>query len=336
MRRRTAVVGLILASVVLVALVLGRVPWNSWRSLASLQRIDDLPLYVMHIYGDYGLGDFVSSETRTSITPAYPREQSEGWACSVFSAMGTENERVLGRNFDWHNHQALLLFTDPSDGYASASMVDVSYLQFPQNGATWIDRRRLLDAPYWPFDGLNEQGLAVGMMAVPHARDRIDPSRRTIGSLHAIRLMLDYAASVEQAIELLGQYNIDFEGGPPVHYLVADASGTSAVIEYIDGEMVFQYNDQTWQIATNFVVHDVRPKGADAPCWRYSHLYEELAHVNGRLTISQAMTLLSDVSQPNTMWSVVYNMVSGDISVVMDRQYDKLRSFALQAWSRAH
>ena len=336
MRRRTVIVGLILISVVVVALVLGRVPLLAWRSLASLRRIDDLPLYVMHIYGNYGFGDFLDRGTQSGRASDYPQEEKPGWACSVFSAMGTENEFLMGRNFDWHNHQALLLFTDPPDGYASATMVDISYLQFPEDGATWIDRRRLLDAPYWPFDGLNERGLAVGMMAVPYARDRSDTSRKTIGPLHAIRLMLDHAASVEQAVELLGQYNVDFGDGPPVHYLVADASATSAVIEYIDGEMVVQYNDQPWQVATNFVVHDISPKGADAPCWRYNHLYEELAQANGRITTSQAMSLLADVSQPNTMWSIVYSMTNGDISLAMDRQYDQLRSFALQAQDQTH
>ena len=35
---------------------------------------------------------------------------------------------LLGRNFDWYEHPALILFTDPPDGYASVSMVDISYL----------------------------------------------------------------------------------------------------------------------------------------------------------------------------------------------------------------
>lgn len=336
MRRHTIVVGLILVSIVIVALVLGRTPLLALRSIASLHRVDDLPLYVMHIYGDYRFGSFLSHGTREDRALAYAPAAFRSWACSVFSTMGTGSEFVMGRNFDWHNHQALLLFTDPPDGYASASMVDLSYLQFPEDGAKWGDRKRLLDAPYWPFDGLNEQGLAVGMMAVPHARDQNDPFRTTIGSLHAIRLMLDYAATVKQAIELLGQHNVDFGDGPPVHYLVADASGISAVIEYVDGEMVVQYSDQLWQVATNFVIHDVSPKGADAPCWRYSHLYQALEQTNGQITASHAMALLSDVSQPNTMWSVVYDMTNRDISVVMDRQYDQLRTFSLQAQAKLH
>ena len=52
------------------------------------------------------------------------------WACTTYTAHTPQGETLLARNFDWYRHPAMLLFTDPPDGYASASMVDLSYLGF--------------------------------------------------------------------------------------------------------------------------------------------------------------------------------------------------------------
>jgi len=54
------------------------------------------------------------------------------WGCSLFAAFGDGKEMFYGRNFDWRYSPALLLFTDPPEGYASVSMVDLDYL-IPQN-----------------------------------------------------------------------------------------------------------------------------------------------------------------------------------------------------------
>lgn len=50
-------------------------------------------------------------------------------------------------------------------------------------------------------------------------------------------LVLDKAATVEEAIELLKQYNIYFSGGIECHYLIADASGHSVIVEYVNQEL---------------------------------------------------------------------------------------------------
>jgi predicted choloylglycine hydrolase len=244
--------------------------------------------------------------------------------------LGSGGDRILGRNFDWHNRQTLLLFTDPPDGYASTSMVDISYLDFPAQNPSWADRVKLLDAPYLPFDGLNERGLAVGMMAVPRARDSSDPQKVTIGSLHAIRLMLDYAKNVSEAVALLQAYAVDFGGGPPIHYLVADASGDSAVIEYLDGRMTVLRNENPWQVSTNFIIAEQTPKGADSSCWRYNKVYKRLKETGGTLSSAEAMALLQDVSQPSTVWSAVYNLTDGGIQVAMGREYDQVHTFRLR------
>ena len=326
MKRRAAIAGLALVLLVSVCLVVCQAPLREWRSLASVRKVDSYPLYVMHYYGDYGFARFLQRGIAQEQASLPDFGWGDAWACTGFAAANPSGDAIVGRNFDWHNRQTLLLFTDPPDGYASVSMVDISYLGFPRDNPSWADRRALLDAPYLPFDGMNERGLAVGMMAVPHARDRDKPQSVTISSIHAIRLMLDYAANVEEAVSLLREVTVAF-GDPPIHYLVADSSGDSAVIEYLDGEMVVQHNEVPWQVSTNFLLAEARPAGADSPCWRYNLAYERLEQGYGTLSQADAMSLLQDVSQQNTMWSVVYNMGSGVLDVVMGRHYDRVHSF---------
>jgi hypothetical protein len=327
-RHQPALVSII--PVVVAALVLAAPFHGRARSLFSLRRVDDHPLYVMHLYGNYDLDEYLEDGVRSrggsSSTAQMAREP---WACTVFAALNQEGEALLGRSFDWYNRPTLVLFTHPPGDYASVSLVDLSYLGFDTEPPTWRERLRLLDAPYWTFDGMNEMGVAVGMMAVPWADTLDDPGKLTIGSLDAIRLVLDKAGSVDEAIALLGAYNIDWEGGPPLHYLIADAAGHSAVVEFVQGRMQVLPNREPWQVATNFLLTGHTAEGAQRSCPRYATAYKALERADGSLSPVEAMDLLEDVSQDITMWSVVYGMTGGEIRVSVGRDFGEIHQFGL-------
>jgi hypothetical protein len=326
-RRRAALASIIL--VVVASLVLAAPLHRRARSLFSFRKVDDA-LYVMHLYGSYGFDEYLEDGLQARFqSSSTAGAASPPWACTVFATLNQGGEPLLGRSFDWFNRPTLLLFTHPPGGYASVSLVDLSYLGFDTEPPTWRERLRLLDAPYWTFDGMNEKGLAVGMMAVPQADTLNDPQRVTIGSLDAIRLMLDRARSVDEAIVLLGAYNIGWEGGPPLHYLIADAAGHSAVVEFVEGRMQVLPNEEPWQVATNFVLTGHSPEGAKRFCPRYATAYETLEGADGSLSQGEAMDLLEDVSQDITMWSVVYGMAGGDIRVSVGRDFENVHQFRL-------
>jgi len=306
------------------------IPVDEWRTLASLKKVDDHPLYVMRFYGDYGFEEATGQETGAALDdPVSANRPGQAWACTCFASLGKGADVLLGRNFDWYDHPALLLFTNPPQGYASVSMVDIAYLGFEQLAPSWSARQRLLLAPYLPFDGMNERGLGVGMMAVPVADSGYGPQRRTLDSLQVIRLLLDYAPDVEEALTLLQGCNIDFGGGPAVHYLLADADGHSAVVEFVNGEMRVLRNSESWQVATNFVISEALLNGSGSECWRYNLSCEILARAEGALSRAEAMDLLASVSQPSTIWSLVYGLDSGDIDVVMGKHYDTVHRYRL-------
>lgn len=302
------------------------------RTLASLQKVDEFPLYVMIYYGDYGFADYLK-EGIASDTLASPLA---GWnsGCTTFSTANPQGDLLVGRNFDWHDHPALLLFTDPPDAYAAVTMMDVSYLGFTKRGEPSQEAlQELLNAPYWSFDGMNEHGLVVSLMTVPHVEPSTDPNKITIGSLDAIRLMLDYARDVDEAIALLGKYNIDFTGGPPLHYLIADREGNSVILEFVDGEMIAIRSEELWQVSTNFLITEEKPEGANAPCWRYRKAYEALQSVKGDVSAEEALSILESVSQSGdypTIWSIVYNRTNGEIHVVVGQQFNQVHQFELE------
>lgn len=326
---------LLLVLAVAFAVAVGRPPSqpDDELTLATLRQVDSFPLYVMRYHGDYGFKESLQqgggARTPWHYADALPMVQ---WGCTCFAGLSPRGDMVFGRNFDWTTQAALLLFTDPADGYASVSMVDITYLGIGKSEPDAEQRRRLLlHAPFMPFDGMNEQGLVVGMMAVEGTAPR-DPHKTTIDSLEAIRLLLDYARDVEEAVSLLQQYNVDFGNGPPVHYLIADAGRNAAVVEYVNGEMKVIRNAQPWQVATNFVLSEAHPDGAQAPCWRYSTAWRTLEASGGHVDLSAAMALLQRVSQSGdygTRWSVVYGVTSGDVYIAMGRQYQRVLALQL-------
>jgi hypothetical protein len=309
-------------------------------TLNSLHQVDDWPLYVMHYRGAYAQasagegGDL--DEVRALAAPSTARP---AWACSLFAALGDPASSLFGRNFDWQHSPAVLLFADPpateaSPAYASVSMVDIAYLGFLGERAQGVDRlplaerRALLQAPTLPFDGMNERGLAIGMAAVSSGHMPVDPDKETLDSLRVMREVLDHAADVDEALAILDNYNIDFGGGPPLHYLIADRTGRALLVEFYRGERIVHRNQGPWHLATNFIVSSVAtPTGH---CHRYDTLDALLADSRGQLTPGGAMDALDAVAQPSTQWSIAYNLGSGQVQVAMGGDDGRVHTFKLK------
>jgi hypothetical protein len=312
-------------------------------TLSSLELVDDYPLYTMRYRGTYDQqivsidqGSYPLTEGKTKLATDIRLNLNPGitWACSLFAAFGDPELMIYGRNFDWEFSPAMLLFTNPPDAYASVSMVDIAYLGYQGDRAktlldlTLDERTGLLNAPSLPFDGMNEHGLVVGMAAVPPGGMQPDPNKRSIGSLGVIRKMLDHARGVEDALAILGTYNINFNGGPPIHYLIADASGDAVLVEFYQGEMVVIPNGYPWHAATNFLLSSL-DGSTGTSCSRFDHIHQRMQENKGRLTSQEAMDLLSEVSQANTQWSIVYGINNSEVSLVLGREYQVVHTFQL-------
>ena len=307
------------------------------KTLKSLRKIDDYPLYVMEYSGDYNLDAFLGNFDGMKQDPTLfldIKDESGKKECSTFTAFGESGQRFLGRNQDTMSHvPALLLFTRPPGRYASVSLLDVRNTWIRKKNLHTLplkERTLLLNAPFWPHDGMNECGLAIGHMTVEGERV-YNPIKVTIHGMRAIRLVLDYAKNVEEAVRLLENFNIfRSEQG---HFLISDASGQSAVIEYIDGKMLAMRNREPWHVATNFIINNGSPSEIRHLCDRYDTAYMMLKGSNGRITRKEAMKILKRISMNDTFrtqWSVVYNLHTGEVDVAMGRKYRDVMSFKLK------
>lgn len=293
-------------------------------SLQSLQLVDSYPLYTMQYNGPLTLSD---NTPVTGTSPNMGKKNAPGennlraeWSCTLFAALGDPDNLFFGRNFDWEFSPTLLLFNHPVDGYSSVSMVDISYLGF-SGGENLLDiplneRRNLLHAVEIPFDGMNDQGLAIGMAAVPSDGQAAAPGKPSIDSLLVMREVLDASRTVDEALAILEKYNILWGSGPPLHYLIADAHGSSVLVEYYQGKMNQIKNVNPWHLATNFFVTPVKDNPA-GQCSRYDQAQKTLEESGGILTSGESMDLLHQVNQPNTQWSILYGMTSGEIRISM-------------------
>ncbi|KAA3656766.1 MAG: linear amide C-N hydrolase [Calditrichaeota bacterium] len=295
-------------------------------SFGVVMQVDDYPLFTLNYTADYHFDSYLqtgSMPVATSFSTA-----AKNFACTCFSAFGGEN-RWLGRNYDWPEPSTyFLVFTDPPDGYASVSTVDLTFFAYDHTESPDypVNQTTLRTLPFFPFDGINEAGVAIGMNAVPEARAPMQPDKVTIGELQLIRLVLDYAASTEEAVALIKQYNIRMEE-PPIHYLIADSSGRSVIVEFNGGEMEIIENTAPWQVTTNFVISGLQ-NWQEAPCWRYTTTYQSLQESEGVLQENTAFYLLQKASVPTTRWSTVFDLKSGHLKLAVGRNFEKKISSA--------
>jgi len=325
--KRALKILLLILAVIIVALA--ALLYAPVRTMASLEKVDDFPLYVMKYKGGYFFDIFAEEGIEWDLYQKVYKAANPD-ACTSFTAHSPNGESVFGRNFDWKHRSSLLLFTDPPGGYASVSMVDLYYLGLEgMQEIPWAKRFVLLGAPYATIDGMNECGVAIAQNAVPRRNFPKDPNRPTLLNSQIVRLVLDYAKDVNEALTLIRQYNIDF-ADTCVHFHIADVSGKSAVVEYMDDGISIVRGEKNWQVSTNYLFSE--PLQPD--CWRYKKASEELAKEQGDITNEQAMDILQGTSQDMTTWSIVYNLSTGGINLALGKDYDDVHTFKLSMESR--
>lgn len=150
---------------------------------------------------------------------------------------------LAGNNEDWRNPKTKIWFSPASDGEYGRVCVGFDNL-FAQGG-------------------MNDQGLFIDANALsPTGWEPIEGKPTFEGSLDTI---LAKCATVEEAIAFLDEHN--FPGLAQARFPIADRTGASVVIEYGKGKVQYVRKTGIYQIATNFVITNV--KEGLYPCTRY-------------------------------------------------------------------
>lgn len=326
--KRKIIIALLLLFVVICGTVI-LLNLNRILTIMSLKMVDDYPLYYMRYYGDYNLDYSPVDDNYQPIDLDSATTDSNTIMCSSFFAKNENGDPLFCRNLDYSllGHPITVLLTDSPEKNASLSMADLFYLGYNKNNPPnkSLFNNSLLIAPRITIDGVNEYGLAIASLTVPHAEPPFDSEKPSTDEVGLIRLVLDYATTVDEAVEKIRAYNMVFHS-ELIHYMIADANGDSAIIEYIDGEIVLHRTDEPWQACTNFIFS---LESSNKYCERYDKTIERLEEKKGILSEEDAMQLLSDVTQEGTVWSVVYNLKTGETYIAMGRNYDNVMKFDL-------
>lgn len=345
---------------------------NEIRSLISMKELSprndehlDGAVYEMKIAGDYyfdeyleqggatndkDLIQFITDKITKGLIPMSIEESDI--ACSSFTAAAKDGDRLFGRNYDFSQTNTCLVLTDPGDGrHASISTVDLQFLGIDEKKGvnSLMDRIKCLAAAYAPLDGINDAGVSCGIYMTYQGKgdDAIGTDQNTdkpdLTSTTMLRMVLDYADSVDEAVEMIQKYDLHDSAGTSYHYMIADSTGKSAILEWIgdkdatdsDGskrELVITYNDTDtamntpdYQCVTNFIVEpgyyddEKDMKGLD----RYKRIHSRLKEAGGVLEDEEAaIDILAEVGRRNwknddkngcTVHSAVYNLTDKSV-----------------------
>lgn len=264
-------------------------------------------------------------------------------ACSTFIAETPEHGYIFGRNLDNQLTDLAVVKTAPKDGYKSVSVVNLSFLGYNDEYTpeALMDRIVTLAVPYFPLDGVNEKGLAVGVLQLQAPPTNQQTDKVDVGTTLAIRILLDKAATVKEAVELLSTFDMHASANGCFHIQIVDASGDSVVVSYVNNEMVVTEKEGKYQAATNFYLHDVpfeyEKQGED----RYEILMNTLGENNGILTATDGMNLLKSVSFEetppdeegrvySTQWSSIYDLTNPTLILCADRDYENPYTYPVE------
>lgn len=336
LKRIFGTLGIILLVVIVAAVV---ILYGPVATIMSVEQMDE-GIYKVTYHQDYHLDralkanivtedDFLKFASDTFFF-GYPLEANQDYvACSAFLTRNEEGQYLAGRNFDYSKTDLLSVYTNPRDGYASIGMVPLGSLNIGTPGGmdamSDIGKVLMLASPYMCVDGMNEKGLMVAVLDLDPSKIRQDTGKPKINTMIAVRLLLDRAATVEEAVELLGQYDFNSMSKYSQHLYVADAKGGSAVVEWKQNNVLGEVNECRMivtksPVCTNFRLFNGKTEGE---CRRFDTITARLAEkpVNAP---EDAMETLNAASVSWTQWSCVYQLSDFSVNIALDNHFEKV------------
>ena len=280
------------------------------------------------------------------------------FSCTSFQAGKSDgNGFWYGRNYDYFKNPTLVTVSRPKKGYSSIAVSDMSHFGYSLEKlpTSLKDKVSSLAAIYTPLDGVNEKGLCTSIMAVPKMAAQQESGKHKVGTTIIMRLWLDRCATVQEALDLAASLDIRHDAvvGSGYHYMIADANGDCAVLEF-DREdgwkslVVRKGADDKYMLVTNHLLsekyYSSEPDMSvgnihSKSWWRYETVDNYLNERNGTLTLDEAMEILGMVHWKDLLWETgtvedtQYTCVYDQTNLTLDlrnwNDYDKVLHFEL-------
>lgn len=262
------------------------------------------------------------------------------FGCTAFSAKDINNIVYMGRNYDFVTNASCMCIQTilkPGNGektqYNSIAFATVSSLD--TDAPTNCTEEELMLLPFACLDGINEVGVSIAVLVVDTKADVGATYQYRDGdnifTTLAIRCVLDYASSTQEAVDLLKKYNMFATGTKDYHFFINDAQGDSRVVEYNYKKETRELTDKDIQAATNFYVIDKETFG-------HGHeRYQTVMNVvkEEQVTKDKLWKALKDVAQEaeegnvtsNTQWSILFNNTELSAEIALFRKFEEKSKF---------
>lgn len=261
-----------------------------------------------HLYGLFGLYD----------------EDMIDFGCAAFAGVSPDGDHLFGRNFDYAETDALLIYSHPKGAYESIGFADIGIFGVGDDAQFSTDsllgKTIMMITPYMIVDGMNEKGVGAGILELEMDETHQDNGKPDLLVFCAVRAILDNCASVDEALELLDSYDIQSDMEVDYHLFITDTTGRYVVVEWLDGEMVVI----DYPCCTNSVIAPGKYYDMGEPDGRLGIIEDRLGS-DLVVTGEEAMAILEEVQNSEmTEWSCVYNLDDFTVSICFDTNYDKV------------
>lgn len=183
---------------------------------------------------------------------------NSAYACSAFK-LTYNGHAMVAHNFDWGNKGGYVLISRAGLKRQSKNIIDAIPLQWESKYGSVVFS---LNDPSGKLNrdtiigGMNERGLVAAILWLGESQYPKSNDKAVLSSVQWAEYMLDNAKSVQDVIELSKKITVataDYFGQKVmVHLTVYDATGQSAVLEYVKGKLnIYTGKDLPIPIITN-------------------------------------------------------------------------------------
>ncbi len=168
-------------------------------------------------------------------------------------------------------------------------------------------------------DGMNEQGFAAHVLALRATQYEKRDDRPGIHYGEWVQYLLDTCQTVEEAVAAHQRFQVlptainNFVW--PLHLMLEDATGDSAIIEFVEGKMQV-YHDRHYRIGTNDPVYDQQLKN-------WSHFEEGTPLPSGADAVSRfirASSYLNHLPKPENSDAAITSLKNAITQVFQNNQ----------------
>ena len=351
---------LLMAVILVVAVFLG-IYFTRIQTIGSIEQLTDYEdgynLYRMDVKYDYSIENVIDRGIEDDqmmidsmikeVLPLLPVTiKVPNFGCTSFSLTDMDGDVHMGRNYDFkRDTSAMLVYCTPKDGYKSVAVAALDNVSANVPDENIKKKLASLAAPFICLDGINEKGVSISVLTLDSEPVRQNTGKPVISTTLAIRLVLDRAATTEEAVELLRSYDMYSASGRDYHFYITDASGDGRVVEYDCESETRELVATPTEAVTNFFIiykekalpnqkNGIYGHGRE----RYDAVMKVLEEEKGNYTNDTVWKAMKSAAQnpnpvdvtSNTQWSVSYNNTDLTAEIAIRRNWEDIIHFELE------